>query len=94
MNEILKNYKNLAQENVTNNHDSLGIKHKFMDNNNDTQLSNMQEHIVNRILASCENEENKKQIPIHKNIGKLDERTNTQSCYGRISRKPDILTYH
>ena len=46
-----------------------------MNNNNDTQCSNMQEHRVNRIPASCEQEENQKQISIHKNIGKLDERT-------------------
>ena len=54
----------------------------------------MQEHIVNMIPDSYEQEENKKQIPIHKNIGKPDERTNTQTHYRRISRKPDRLTYH
>ena len=42
MNEILKNYEKLAQENVSNNHNSLGREDTFMSNNNDTQHSNMQ----------------------------------------------------
>ena len=50
----------------------------------------MQEHIENRIPASSEQEE----IPSHKNKGNLDERINTQTHYGRISRKPNRLTYH
>ena len=61
-----------------------------MNNENNTQHSNMQKHIVNRIQASCEQEE----IPSHKNQGKPDERINTQTHYGRISRKLDRLTYH
>ena len=65
-----------------------------MKNNSDTQHSNMQEYIVNRIPVSSEQEENQKQIPIHKNIDKLDERTNTQTHYRRINRKLDRLTYH
>ena len=65
-----------------------------MNNNSDTQCSNMQEHIVNRIPASCEQEENPKQIPIHSNRAKSDENTNIQTCYGRISRKLHRLTYH
>ena len=65
-----------------------------MNNNNDTQHSNMQEHTANMIPASCEQEENMKQIAIHRNRDKLDENTNTVTCYGRISRKPDRLTYH
>ena len=31
------------------------------------QHNNMQEHIVNTILVSCEQEENQKQITIHRN---------------------------
>ena len=65
-----------------------------MNKNNETQHSNMQDHIVIRIPASHEQEGNQKQLPTHKNIDKLDERTNTQTHYGRISRKPDRLTYH
>ena len=33
----------------------------------------MQKHIVNRIPASYEQEENQKKIPMHKNKGKLYE---------------------
>ena len=94
VNEILKNYDKLAQENIRSNYDSQGREDTFMNNNNATQHTNMQTHLVNRIPARCEQEENEKQIPIHKNIGKLDERTNTQTPYGRISRKLDRLTYH
>ena len=63
-----------------------------MNNNNDTQHSNKQEPIINRIPASFEQEENLKQIPTHKNISKLVERTNIQTCYGQINRKLDRLT--
>ena len=89
INEILKNYEKLPQENVSNNHDSQGGEDTYMNNNNNTHHSNMQEYIVNRIPTSCEQEENQKPIPINKNIGKLDDRTNTWTHYGRISRKPD-----
>ena len=68
--------------------------HTYMNNNNDTNHCNIQEHIINRIPASCEQEEDQKQIPVHTKIGKLDERTNIQTCYGRIRRKLDQLTYH
>ena len=59
-------------------------------NKNDAQHSSVQEHIKNRTPASCEQDK----IPSHKNEGKLDERINTETQYGRISRKPDRLTYH
>ena len=94
VNEILKNYEKLAQENMTWNHDGQGKEDTYMKNNNNTQHSNMQDHIENRKLASSEQEENNKQIPMHKNTGKLDERTNTQTCSGRKGRKLDRLTYH
>ena len=64
---------------MTNDHDSLGRNDTFMNNYNDTQHSNMQEHIVNRIPTGCEQEESEKQIPTHKNIGKLDDKSNTQT---------------
>ena len=78
---------------MTKNHDSWENEDTSMNINNDTQHSSMQEHIVKRIPASCEQEENNKQIPTHKNMDKQDERANTQMCYGRISRKQDRLTY-
>ena len=48
-----------------------------MNNSNDAQHSNMQQH-NKKIPPSCEQEENLKQIPIHRNIGKLHERNNSQ----------------
>ena len=54
VNEILKNYEQLAQENVSNNHDSRGKEHQYMNNHNDIQHNNMQEHVANRITASHE----------------------------------------
>ena len=42
VNEILQNYENLAQENVSNNHDSQGMEDTYMNNNNGTDHSNMQ----------------------------------------------------
>ena len=73
MNEILKNYEIIVQENISDKHNSLRREDTLMNNKNDTQHSSMQEHIENRIPASCEQEE----IPSHKNKGKLDERINT-----------------
>ena len=77
LNIILKNYENLAKENLSNKHDSLR-----MNNKNDTQRSSMQGHIENRIPASCE----QKEIPSHKNKNQLDERIFTQAHYRRISK--------
>ena len=53
VNDNLKNYEKLAKENVTNNHDSQGAEDTYMKTNNDTQHSNIQENIVNRIPTSC-----------------------------------------
>ena len=75
---------------MTSNPNSTGREDEYMNNNNDTQHSNMQEQIVNRIPASCEQEENPKQVPLHRNIDEPDESTNTQTCYERVSRKADI----
>ena len=50
----MKNYEKLVHENVSNKHDSLRRADTFMKNKNDTQHSNMQEHTMNRIPASCE----------------------------------------
>ena len=38
-------------------HDSLGSEDTFMNIKNDTQYSNIQEHIDNRIPANCDQEE-------------------------------------
>ena len=94
MDEILKHYEKLAQENVTSNHDSEGREDTYMNNNKGSQHSNMKEYIINRIPASCEQEENQKQIPIHRNREKPEENTKTQTHYGRVSRKLDSLTYY
>ena len=40
MNEIPKRYEKLVQENVSNDHDSLGKEDTFMNNKNDTWHSN------------------------------------------------------
>ena len=88
LDDILKHCEKPANKNMTSIHESWGRKDTYINNNNGTQHSNMQEHIVNRIPASCEQEENQKQIPIHRNIGKPDERAITQS------KKCNRLTYH
>ena len=89
-NEILKNYEKLVQENISNKLESLRREDTFMNNKNDKQHSKMQQQIENMIPASCE----QKEISSHTNKGKLDERINTQTHYGRISRKLNWLTYH
>ena len=85
LNEILKNYEKLVQENVSNKHGSLRREDILM-NNKKTQHNNMQEHIEKRIPTSCEQEE----IPSHKNKGKLYEKNNTQTCYRRISKNQTV----
>ena len=62
--EILKHYEKPAQESVKSNHDRCKREDTYMNNNNDIQHSNIEEHIVNRITASCRQKENEKQIPI------------------------------
>ena len=44
MDMILKQYGKLTEENVTSNHESQLREDTYMNNNNDTQHSNMPEH--------------------------------------------------
>ena len=50
--------------------------------------------MVNNVPNNCEQTGNIKKTTTNVNIGKPDESTNTQKCYGRLNRKLDRLTYH
>ena len=62
--------------------------------NSDTQQSNMQEHIVNQILANSVQKENLRHKLVHRNRDKQDEKNSTCTSYGRTVKKPDRLTYN
>ena len=94
MGEILKHYEKPAHEYVTINHDRQGRENTYMNNGNDTQHSNMQEHIVNQTPLNHKQEENQKHIPVHQNRDKPDQNTNTQTYYRIVIKKLDRLTYN
>ena len=77
MDEIPKHFEKQAPRNVTINCDKKRKEVTSVKSNSDTEQSNMQVHVVNWIPANGEQKENPKHIPVHRNIDKQDENTNT-----------------
>ena len=90
--KIPKHYEKLAHKNVTINHDRQGREDIYMSNSTDTQQSNMQEHIINKIPVNGKQEENQKHIPIHPHRDKPVKTLILKHIMKDI-KKPDILIY-
>ena len=72
-------------------------KETYMNNHSDMQTSNTQGHTICNVPNNQEHTGIIKQSPINGRNGyidKTDENIDTQTQYGRISRKPDSLTNH
>ena len=65
-----------------------------MNNSNDIQTNSAQGHTINNTLNNHKHTRIIKKTPTNGHMDKTNENINTQTCYGRISRKPDRLTYH
>ena len=65
-----------------------------MNNKSDMQNSNTQGHTINNVPNNWEHTGSIKQTTTYGNIDNPDENINTHTCYGRLSRKLDRLTYH
>ena len=66
----------------------------YMNNKSDIHDSNTQVHLINNVQNNWGQTGNIKQTTTNSNIDKPDKSINTQTCYGRLNRKPDRLTYH
>ena len=62
-------------------------KHNFI------QISDTQEHTINVVPSNRELTESSGQTGSDKHMDKQDDIINTQTWYGRISRRPEILMY-
>ena len=65
-----------------------------MNNQSDMPTSSTQGHTKNNTPNNQEHKGIIEKTPTNAQIDKTDENINTQTHYGRISRKPDRLTYH
>ena len=94
LDKILKQYESLCTNNVQNiDKDRRRREETDVKNHNDTLTSIVQRHTINNtpiIVNIQESSRNHQQIGIEIR----DENMNTQTHYGRISRKLDRFTYH
>ena len=65
-----------------------------MTNKSDMQNSNTPGHMINNVPNNQEQTGNIKHIKTNRNIDKPGKSINTQTHYGRLSRKHHRHTYH
>ena len=97
LDKILKQYKTLSPYNVPNNAKNRRKEETYMNNHSDTQTCNTQGCNISNVPFNWEHTGIINQAPTYGTNGHIEktaENINTQTQYGRISRKLDRLTYH
>ena len=92
LDKILKQTESLFPHNVQNNDEERRREETDMNNNSDTRTSSAQGHTLNNTQNNHKHKRVIKRASKNGHIDKSDENSNTQTCYGRVSRKPDGLT--